>query len=188
METRYFNDQTKEEIVDVNWDLYEVTSEKWGEDYIAVFCRKFTTEDLLQMAKARQQEKALEMFAQTLTDKQAVTVSTLYPIWKADTAYKAQDIISYELDSDGMPQLYRVVKDHTPQADWLPSEEESLYTPIRFSSGYPMWRRPTGSHDAYNMGDIVSYNDKLYRSMIDGNTYAPDEYEQGWEEYHEKSI
>lgn len=188
MERRYFDDQTNEEITDINWGLYEPTSEKWEEDYVAVYCRKFTTEDLLQIARVCQQEKAFEMFAQTLTDKQAVTVSTLYPTWKVDTAYKAQDIISYELDSDGMPQLYRVISDHTSQADWLPDAEDSLYTPIKFDGGYPVWKRPTGSHDAYNIGDIVSYNGKLYKSLIDGNVYSPEEYPAGWEEYHEKSI
>ena len=36
-----------------------------------------------------------------------------------------------------------------------------------------------------NKGDIVSYKEKLYKSLIDGNTWSPDEYPQGWEEYEE---
>ena len=48
-------------------------------------------------------------------------------------------------------------------------------------STYPEWVQPTGAHDAYNTGDIVSYNGVLYRSKIDGNTWAPDAYPDGWE-------
>lgn len=50
---------------------------------------------------------------------------------------------------------------------------------------YDEWVRPSGAHDAYNTGDIVSYNGKLYKSKIDNNTWAPDEYAAGWEEYTE---
>ena len=46
---------------------------------------------------------------------------------------------------------------------------------------YPEWVQPTGAHDAYNTGDIVIYNGTLYKSVIDGNVWAPDAYPQGWE-------
>ena len=48
---------------------------------------------------------------------------------------------------------------------------------------YPAWVQPTGGHDAYNTGDIVMYNGTAYRSLIDGNVWAPDAYPQGWEVY-----
>ena len=50
-------------------------------------------------------------------------------------------------------------------------------------SNYPDFIQPTGAHDAYNIGDIVKYNGVLYRSLINGNTYSPDEYPAGWEVY-----
>lgn len=46
---------------------------------------------------------------------------------------------------------------------------------------YPEWAQPTGAHDAYGVGDIVSYKGQLYRSLIAGNVYAPDAYPAGWE-------
>ena len=46
---------------------------------------------------------------------------------------------------------------------------------------YPEWVQPTGAHDAYNTGDIVNYNGTLYKSVIDGNVWAPDAYPQAWE-------
>lgn len=50
---------------------------------------------------------------------------------------------------------------------------------------YPEWVQPTGAHDAYNTGDIVNYNGTLYKSVIDGNVWAPDAYPQGWEDLGE---
>ena len=46
---------------------------------------------------------------------------------------------------------------------------------------YPEWVQPTGAHDAYNTGDRVTYNGRVYESTMDGNVWAPDAYPQGWE-------
>lgn len=140
--------------------------------------------DKLKMAQDLR--KALELFAQTVTDENALELSTLYPEYQIGVAYTAKQIISYDVDSEGNPQLYRVVQAHTSQSDWKPSVTPSLYTPIKLdSSNYEEWKQPTGAHDAYNKGTIVKYKDKLYRSLIDGNTYSPDAYPAGWEEYTE---
>lgn len=140
--------------------------------------------DKLKMAQDLR--KALELFAQTVTDESALELSTLYPKYQIGVAYTAKQIISYDVDSEGNPQLYRVVQAHTSQSDWKPSTTPSLYTPIKLdSSNYEEWKQPTGAHDAYNKGTIVKYKDKLYRSLIDGNAYSPDAYPAGWEEYTE---
>ena len=52
---------------------------------------------------------------------------------------------------------------------------------IKELEGYPKWSRPTGAHDAYNTGDIVDYNGTLYKSLIEGNVWSPEEYPAGWE-------
>ena len=51
---------------------------------------------------------------------------------------------------------------------------------------YPAFVQPTGAHDAYGIGDRVTYKGKVYESTIDGNTYAPDAYPQGWTEVEEQ--
>ena len=48
-------------------------------------------------------------------------------------------------------------------------------------SDVPEFVQPTGAHDAYNTGDRVTYNGKVYESTMDGNVYAPDAYPQGWQ-------
>lgn len=44
----------------------------------------------------------------------------------------------------------------------------------------PEFVQPTGGHDAYNIGDKVTYNGKVYESTINNNVWAPDAYPQGW--------
>ena len=67
---------------------------------------------------------------------------------------------------------------HTSQADWTPDATPALWVVVSIDE-YPEWVQPTGTHDAYNIGDKVSYNGKHYVCTIDANTYAPDVY--GWE-------
>ena len=47
---------------------------------------------------------------------------------------------------------------------------------------YPEYVQPLGSHDAYKIGDKVTFNGKRYVSLIDGNNWSPSVYPQGWEE------
>lgn len=127
--------------------------------------------------------RALQMFAQSLTSEQALEVATIFPKYIIGKTYKAGEIFSYGVNGVGDPQLYKVVSEHTSQEDWKPDASPSLYTPIGLTDkGYPIWSKPSGAHDAYNVGDVVEYFGKLYKSLIDGNVYAPDEYPSGWEE------
>lgn len=128
--------------------------------------------------------KALNWFAQTLGEEQALEICGVYDSWKPDAAYATGEYITYGENSVGDAQLYKVVQAHTSQADWTPDVTDSLYTPIGLTEdGYPIWSQPTGAHDAYDTGDIVDYNGVIYKSLIDGNTFAPDAYPQGWEVY-----
>ena len=136
-----------------------------------------------KLQAAEQFRKALQMYAQTLPDEQAMEISTVYPAYEVGKAYSADELFTYGVNDVGDPQLYRVVQAHTSQSDWTPDATPALYTPIGLNpQGYPKWSRPTGSHDAYNTGDIVDYNGTLYKSLIDGNVWSPEEYPAGWEE------
>jgi len=133
-----------------------------------------------------QLRRVLQWFAQTLPEDKALEVSATYEEWESGKAYSADEYVTYGVNSVGDPQLYKVVQTHTSQADWTPDVTASLYTPIGLTEdGYPIWAQPTGSHDAYNAGDIVDYNGVLYKSLIDGNVYSPDAYPAGWEIYTE---
>ena len=126
--------------------------------------------------------RALQMFAQTLTSDEALEIATLYPPYVVGKSYAIGEFLTYGKNEVGDPQLYKVVQAHTSQENWTPDATSSLYEPIGLNSeGYPVWSKPSGAHDAYNKGDIVDYNGTLYKSLIDGNVYSPDEYPAGWE-------
>lgn len=146
----------------------------------------FTMTGSANVAAAEQTRKALQLFCQTLDDDKALEVATVFPAYEVSRAYAVGDMFSYGENSTGDPQLYKVVQAHTSQEDWKPDATPALYTAIGLNpAGYPIWSKPTGAHDAYSKGDIVSYNEKLYKSLIDGNTWSPEEYPAGWELYTE---
>ena len=90
-------------------------------------------------------------------------------------------MFSYGENAVGDAQLYQVLQEHTSTEEWAPDATPSLYKAIGVTeSGYPEWVQPIGASDAYNTGDVVSYNGTLYQSTIDGNVWAPDAYPAGW--------
>lgn len=44
----------------------------------------------------------------------------------------------------------------------------------------PEYVQPTGGHDAYQVGDRVTFEGTVYESVIDGNVWSPDAYAAGW--------
>ena len=115
-----------------------------------------------------------------------------YVIWAqpsgAHDAYKKGDIVNYkgtlyESLIDGnvwSPDVYAAGWELVKES---PEEPEEPDEPI--TEEYPDWVQPTGAHDAYNIGDIVKYNGKLYQSTINGNVWAPEAYPAGWTLYEE---
>lgn len=47
---------------------------------------------------------------------------------------------------------------------------------------WPEYKQPTGAHDAYHVGDKITYNGKHYTCVLDGCVWTPDTYPQGWRE------
>ena len=45
----------------------------------------------------------------------------------------------------------------------------------------PEYVQPTGGHDAYNTGDLVTFNGNIYKCVIDNCVWSPTDYPQGWE-------
>ena len=134
-----------------------------------------------KLQAAEQFRKALQKFAASLSDEEALEVATIYDPYVVGKAYVVGEYLTYGANATGDPQLYKVVQAHTSQADWIPDATPSLYEPIGLNTeGYPVWSKPSGAHDAYNTGDIVDYNGTLYQSTIDGNVYSPEEYPAGW--------
>lgn len=131
--------------------------------------------------------KAIRLFLATLdvdNDLEAILeVPSAFPPFKVGKLYKVKEVFRYGVNAVGDPQLYQTLVEHTSSEEWKPDTATSLYKPIGITAdGYPEWVQPLGASDAYNTGDVVSYNGVLYRSTIDGNVWAPDAYPAGWAE------
>lgn len=138
-----------------------------------------------KVQSALELRKALQFFLATLdVDTQAesmLEVASVFPKYEVGKAYKIKDVFAYGENSVGDAQLYQVLQDHVSTEQWTPDATHSLYKAIGVTEdGYPEWVQPLGASDAYNTGDIVSYNGVLYESLIDGNTWSPEAYPTGW--------
>lgn len=137
---------------------------------------------------ALEMRKALQFFVGTMdADTQLdmmLEIPSVFSAYAVGVVYKEKDVFSYGVNAVGNPQLYQVLQEHTSAEQWTPDTATSLYKAVGVTEdGYPEWVQPLGSTDAYETGDIVSYNGKLYRSTIDGNVWSPEAYPAGWEEY-----
>ena len=122
--------------------------------------------------KAKQLRQLIEQLAVTLDDEAALTGVELFPAWVVGKAYAVNDRAQYN------GTLYKCVQAHTSQADWMPSATPALWVVVSVDE-YPEWVQPTGAHDAYNIGDKVTYNGQHYVCTSNANVYAPDVY--GWD-------
>ena len=116
----------------------------------------------------------LEEVLDILTDEQAETVTTLFPKWKAGVDYA----LGNRVQDDS--KLYKCVQAHTSQEGWEPHSTPALWTKVAKDGEIPDWVQPTGAQDAYNTGDKVRYEGKVYESTVDGNVWSPTDYPQGW--------
>ena len=125
--------------------------------------------------KAKQLRALIETLASTLDDKTALMSVELFPAWEADIAYAAGDRVRH----DGT--LYKVLQDHTSQADWTPDAAPSLFAKVLIPDPdvIPEWEQPD-STNPYRAGDKVTHNGKTWVSNIDGNVWEPGVY--GWNE------
>lgn len=62
--------------------------------------------------------------ANMLTDEQAATIPTLYPLWVEGEAVSEGDRRNYS------ERLYKCLQEHTTQADWTPDKTPSLWAVI----------------------------------------------------------
>nr|DAK69412.1 MAG TPA: ChiA1-BD-binding domain protein [Caudoviricetes sp.] len=121
---------------------------------------------------------ALVTLRNSAADEQALKASALYPKWKVGTDYQKDERVLYN------NILYKVLTDHTSQADWTPDAAPSLFAKVLIpdKNVIPEWEQPD-STNPYSKGNKVTHNGKTWRSTIDGNVWEPGVY--GWEEITE---
>ena len=130
----------------------------------------------MKYSEAVKLRKLIVKSAQSLTDEEGLEGVALFPSWKVGMAVTAGQRFQYE------NKLYKVVQNHTTQSDWTPDVVPALFTEVVPEGVIPEWKQPTGAQDAYNIGDKVMFNAKVYESLINANVYSPTAYPQGWKE------
>lgn len=134
-----------------------------------------------RITRARQLRRALQLWAAQVTDESAMMeMASVYPAWSEKQGYKAGDIVACGSNTDGEPQLYRVIQGHVSQADWRPDLAAALFKRIGFAEdGTAIWTQPLGAQDAYMKGDEVYRDGARWRSLLDNNVWQPGVY--GWQ-------
>lgn len=120
-----------------------------------------------------QVKRVLRKEVQQLPDEEAMNVPSLFDEWKPGITVEAGERRYFA------KELYKCVQGHTTQSDWTPDTTPALWTKVSVDE-WPEWVQPTGSHDAYNTGDKVTFEGHHYVSLINGNVWSPTAYPAGW--------
>lgn len=111
--------------------------------------------------------------AQQGDDTNALDNQALFPMWETDFEY-ALDFKCQDFNSESELVLYRVVQAHKSQSNWRPKDVPALFTRVAYPDEILEWVRPTGSQDAYSIGDKVMFSGEVWISQINGNATVPD--------------
>lgn len=128
----------------------------------------------MDRTKIKMFRQFIEWMASQVDDATALEHPEAYPKWEIGKEYVKDERIRYE------DVLYKVLQNHTSQADWTPDTAVSLYVRVSIEE-WPEWVQPQGSHDAYSKGDRVRHgldsqgNERHWESLIDANVYEPSE-------------
>lgn len=133
--------------------------------------------DTVEQAQAK--KASIDTAGAMLTDEQAIEVIDLYDEWAVNKQVYAGNRIQFE------GKLYKVLQDHTTQADWTPDVTPALYVEVGY--GYREIKDNMLPTEAFALGEVGWYQteDNLWKSTIDANTYTPITYPAGWEKYTE---
>ena len=96
---------------------------------------------------------------------------------------KANPINSYAPLQEQIDKLYTYQKDLEARVSLLEQEQSTKQPqePTEPVEEYPPYKQPTGAHDAYHVGDKITYNGKKYICKLDNCVWTPDAYPAGWE-------
>lgn len=131
----------------------------------------------IEPAEAAAFRAQIDTLIATLDDETAIEHIILFPSWDTKDEYKTGERIRYQ------NVLYKVLQDHTAQADWAPDVAPSLFARVLNETedgSIPEWVQPD-STNAYMTGDHVMFEGMEYVSLIDNNTWSPADYPAGWE-------
>ena len=179
-------------VVSFSGDMTAVDDEILEQRAIKKLAREFNPSKALEelTRKQEEQEQSIKSILKTITlakdlsDGQKEEILSRYEEYKTNKAYQEGDKFTYQ------GKIYEVIQEHRSQADWIPSSTPALYkeflsVKIKDEEGNESevvaeFKKPTGAHDAYQKGDKVSFEGKIYECKKDNIVHSPGEYPDGW--------
>lgn len=119
----------------------------------------------------------IEKAALSLDDEDALEAVQLFPRWNDSAEYKVGDKVRLQ------NVLYKCLQDHIAQPTWSPIVAPSLWAKVLIPDPevIPEWEQPD-STNAYQIGDKVIFESKIYECVIANNIWSPAAYPAGWKE------
>lgn len=161
------------------WTVVEKTDEQLNiERQTRRIAERSTPDSIVQMMEVIGKVSVADKLG-NMPDRDLSKVAAMFPDWGPGMVWDQADVDATAV-VNRKGTLYKVIAPHTSQADWLPEDNPSLYTPYRAPGSINAWVQPTGSQDAYDIGEMVRHpntNDGgtvwVYRSKIAANTTEP---------------
>jgi len=115
-----------------------------------------------------------KLAADEIDDDNAPLFAGLFPSWSVGDTVKAGEVYRW----DGT--LVEVVQTHKTQADRTPDKVPALFKVHRAVESVAAWVQPTGAHDAYALGERMTFKGATYESLFAANVYSPTVYPAAW--------
>lgn len=125
--------------------------------------------------------KIMEMYIRSyITEEDITELETL-------AREKANPANSYAPLQEQIDNIYNIeLASIKSRLDKL-EQESGQEGPEEPAEEYPIYVQPTGAHNAYKIGDKITYNGKKYICKLDNCVWSPDAYPAGWEEVIEEA-
>lgn len=125
--------------------------------------------------------KIMEMYIRSyITEEDITELETL-------AREKANPANSYAPLQEQIDNIYNIelasIKSRLDKLEQESGQEE----PEEPAEEYPIYVQPIGAHNAYKIGDKITYNGKKYICKLDNCVWSPDAYPAGWEEVTEEA-
>lgn len=126
---------------------------------------------------ARKFRKAMLTIAPTLDDAKASTAPEMFPKMQ----YNGK-LIPAKTRINWNGKLKRSAVDVWDTESNNPDNAPNLWEDIEYKDGFRIIPETITATLAFAMDEYGWWNDKLYRSKVNGNVYNPDVYPDNWEE------
>ena len=129
------------------------------------------------LAAARRWRKYIEKGVQSLDDKDASEVPTLFPRLKQDgSLVRAGTRICHN------GEVKKAAVDLWDTADNSPDRATTLWETLDYKDGYRIIPSVITVTGAFAKGERGWWNGKLYESKVESNVYTPEQYADNWTE------